>query len=462
MHHRRRLGSAARGICDAHVRKFDDGRGALDDFAERGVLAVEPRGAFAREPDEPLAARGVGIVVAGHRDHAEVVRQTRRLERNRVAGSAFALAGRIAALNDERPAFAIKRHDAVQDRAVVEARGGEVAEVPGGAGRLVGTQRDDDLAAIGLEHDVALGIAAESAERDLGGLPGLRRLAGGVEGGFEHCFAPADDAGVRRDAVGPHRARGADRRAIAHRHDDPRRADRLPADDRLQPRGALEGIDRRQRFAEKDLAGSDRSGLAEHVAGVIEQDQMKRCASKIREVASGDERLGDRRVAAGDRERGRRGGARRRCCDGADRGHQQGRERKDPKSSHRHIFAGMRSGWSGTQGQGGDPSTIRRWLRSSSPRQAVWATSSSNSRRRGRWRRRRDARSRSAIGGPIRTRFAGRSWSLGDGRCPSRPTRTGDSPWRDSIVRRISSASSASPRRRRAATTDAAATRVLR
>src|SRR5262245_42756345 len=97
-----------------HVAARDavDYRQSFDDPPEDGVAAVQMRLRGVR--DEKLAAAGV-LARKSHPDRAANVRPGVYLASDLIAGAAFAVAARIASLNDEI------RNDAVKSEAVEEA-----------------------------------------------------------------------------------------------------------------------------------------------------------------------------------------------------------------------------------------------------------------------------------------------------------------------------------------------------
>src|SRR5262245_50110471 len=128
---------------------------ALGDLAEHRVLAVQEVGGLAG--DVELAARGVGIVGAGHGDHSPHVLLLVELRLDRVAGPARAqppIAGlqglglRVAALGHGR----ILLHT-VEGGAVVEAFPGQGDDVLHRLGRIGGEELDGDVAAVGHGDD---------------------------------------------------------------------------------------------------------------------------------------------------------------------------------------------------------------------------------------------------------------------------------------------------------------------
>src|SRR5262245_4883224 len=117
-------------VHDVHARR---------DLAEDRVLAVQEVGRSQR--DVELAARGVGILAAGHGYHAADMLLLVELRLDLVTGTAGAVALGIAALDHEA------RLDAMEGESVVEALVGEGDEVLDGLGRIVGKELDlDDTA----------------------------------------------------------------------------------------------------------------------------------------------------------------------------------------------------------------------------------------------------------------------------------------------------------------------------
>ena len=116
----------------------------VDDAAEDGVLAVQP-GRRLGGDDEELGAVGVGAGV-GHRQRAALDLVLVELVLEGVAGAAAAGALRAAALDHE------VGDDAVEDEPVVEAVGGELAEVLDRLRRVVVVQLDDDRPGVGLKR----------------------------------------------------------------------------------------------------------------------------------------------------------------------------------------------------------------------------------------------------------------------------------------------------------------------
>src|SRR5205085_5613262 len=115
--------------------------------AEDGVLAVEPR-RLVQGDDEELRAVGAGASVRhrqGTAGHLVVV----DLVLERVAGTAAAGAGRVAALDHE-----VLDH-AVEDHAVVEVVGRELAEVFDRLRRVVVEQLDGDVAEVRVQDCLA-------------------------------------------------------------------------------------------------------------------------------------------------------------------------------------------------------------------------------------------------------------------------------------------------------------------
>ncbi len=131
---------------DGRAGDFREHIVAFDQFAERGVLAVEERGVAVA--DEKLAAGGIGICAARHGDDPALVGAVVELGLDGVAGAACApmtfLAGvlgeRIAALNHET------LDDAVETGAVVKSFLGQCLEIFDGLGRDVGPELNDHLA----------------------------------------------------------------------------------------------------------------------------------------------------------------------------------------------------------------------------------------------------------------------------------------------------------------------------
>src|SRR5262245_32223080 len=97
-----------------HVAARDaiDGRESADDLPEDGVTAGQMR--LGRVRDEKLAAACV-LARKRHPDRAANVRPGVDLAADLIAGAAFAVAERVASLNDEI------RNDAVKSEAVEEA-----------------------------------------------------------------------------------------------------------------------------------------------------------------------------------------------------------------------------------------------------------------------------------------------------------------------------------------------------
>src|SRR5215475_9334511 len=101
-----------------HVAARDaiDDRHSADDLPEDGVTAVQMRLRGVR--DEKLAAAGV-LARKSHPDRAANVRPGVYLASDLIAGAAFAVAARIASLNNEI------RNDAVKSQVVEEALASE-------------------------------------------------------------------------------------------------------------------------------------------------------------------------------------------------------------------------------------------------------------------------------------------------------------------------------------------------
>ena len=137
---------------------------ALHDLAERRVLVVEGR--VVLEDDEELRRGRVGRRGAGHRDDAALVGRLveLRLQRDRIPlrvrlagvspdeGVLRVLRQRIAALQDEAG------DDAVEERAVVEARRREVDEVLHVIRGAVEEEADRHVAALGVEDGQRMGV----------------------------------------------------------------------------------------------------------------------------------------------------------------------------------------------------------------------------------------------------------------------------------------------------------------
>ena len=111
-------------------------------MTEHRVARVEVR--LRRVGDEPLAAAGV-LPVERHPHGSAQVRQLVQLVANRVARAAFAVAARVAALNDE------VGHHAMDRDAVEEALVRQVDEVRHRQRRVGDRQLDLDRAAIGRD-----------------------------------------------------------------------------------------------------------------------------------------------------------------------------------------------------------------------------------------------------------------------------------------------------------------------
>ena len=86
-------------VLDLDVRQSCNRLGAFGRPSERAVLPVESGGAFAGEPDEPLASGAVGVTGPGHRDDPEIVRKIGAFDRQIPPRTTFAGAGLIAALD---------------------------------------------------------------------------------------------------------------------------------------------------------------------------------------------------------------------------------------------------------------------------------------------------------------------------------------------------------------------------
>src|SRR5215510_3793199 len=118
--------------CDA----IDDLQSA-DDLPEDGVTAVQMW--LRRMRDEKLAAAGV-LAREGHPDRAANVRPGIDLAADLIAGAAFAVAARVASLNDEI------RHDAVKSHAVEKASARERDEAVHRDRRVLREKFDSDPA----------------------------------------------------------------------------------------------------------------------------------------------------------------------------------------------------------------------------------------------------------------------------------------------------------------------------
>lgn len=143
------------------------------------MFAVEPRGGDVG--DEELAAVRARAGV-GHGEDAgfAVAEGFVELVRELVAGTAGAVAARIAALDHE------VGDDAVKGQAVVVAAFGEVEEIGGGHGNLGGVDDALDVALVGLHHDAHVGDGGGC------GRGGRRRDDGGF--GLGGCGLLGDEA----------------------------------------------------------------------------------------------------------------------------------------------------------------------------------------------------------------------------------------------------------------------------
>src|SRR5215510_11548349 len=124
--------------CDA----IDDLQSA-DDLPEDGVTAVQMW--LRRMRDEKLAAAGV-LAREGHPDRAANVRPGIDLAADLIAGAAFAVAARVASLNDEI------RHDAVKSEAIEEALARERDEAVHRDRRVLREEFDPDPALGGVNR----------------------------------------------------------------------------------------------------------------------------------------------------------------------------------------------------------------------------------------------------------------------------------------------------------------------
>src|SRR5262245_16382522 len=114
-----------------------------DDLPEDGVTAVQMR--LRRMRDEKLAAAGV-LARKSHPDRAASVRPGVDLAADLIAGAAFAVAARVAPLNDEI------RHDAVKIEAVEEALSRERDEAVHRDRRVLREEFDPDPATRGVDR----------------------------------------------------------------------------------------------------------------------------------------------------------------------------------------------------------------------------------------------------------------------------------------------------------------------
>ena len=116
----------------------------LDDLAERGILAIEPR--VIRVADEELAARGIRVAGTGHRDGSAHVRSLvvhavrAEFALDVVAGAAGPGAKGAPALDHEA------LDDAMEGQSVIEAFLHELLEILGADGRVFMVRLDFDLA----------------------------------------------------------------------------------------------------------------------------------------------------------------------------------------------------------------------------------------------------------------------------------------------------------------------------
>src|SRR5215470_15432352 len=126
-----------------HLAAHDaiDDRHSADDLPEDGVTAVQMW--LRRMRDEKLAAAGV-LARKSHPDRAANVRPGVYLAADLIAGAAFAVAARVASLNDEI------RNDAVKSEAVEEVPERERDETVHRDRGVLGEEFDPDLAFGGL------------------------------------------------------------------------------------------------------------------------------------------------------------------------------------------------------------------------------------------------------------------------------------------------------------------------
>ena len=125
---------------------------ALDELAERGVLAVEK--ARIAMADEKLGAGGIGIIRARHREDAANVGLVVEFRLDLVAGAAgapqilFGIVFRVgvAPLNHEI------LDDAMKAGAVVKALPGELLEIFDVAGRNIRPEFDNHFACAGVKN----------------------------------------------------------------------------------------------------------------------------------------------------------------------------------------------------------------------------------------------------------------------------------------------------------------------
>src|SRR5215475_5192622 len=128
-----------------HIAARDaiDDRQSADDLPEDGVAAVQMR--LRRMRDEKLAAAGV-LARESHPDRAANVRPGVDLAADLIAGAAFAVAARVAPLNDEI------RNDAVKSEAVEEALARERDEAVHRDRRVLREEFDPDPATRGVDR----------------------------------------------------------------------------------------------------------------------------------------------------------------------------------------------------------------------------------------------------------------------------------------------------------------------
>src|SRR6266545_3105000 len=125
------------------ARDAVDDRQSADDLPEDGVTALQMR--LRGVCDEKLAAAGV-LARKSHPDRAASVRSGVDLAADLIAGAAFAVATRIASLNDEI------RHDAVKSEAVEEALARERDEAVHRDRRVLLEEFDPDSAFGGVNR----------------------------------------------------------------------------------------------------------------------------------------------------------------------------------------------------------------------------------------------------------------------------------------------------------------------
>src|SRR5215475_5493727 len=132
---------------DFHVQDHVSARDAIDDIhsgddlSEDGIAAVQVR--LWRVRDEKLAAAGV-LAREGHSDRAASVRPGVDFAADLIAGAAFAVAARVAALNDEI------RNDAMKSEVVEVVPERERDETVHRDRGVLGEEFDPDLAFGGL------------------------------------------------------------------------------------------------------------------------------------------------------------------------------------------------------------------------------------------------------------------------------------------------------------------------